>query len=113
MMPTVARPTVLIVDDHATFRDGARALLEAGGFDVVGEAPHGAAALSEAERLKPDIVLVDVQLPDFDGFAVADRLAVDVPASTVVLISSRDAAAYGDRVRLAPAVGFLPKRELS
>jgi DNA-binding NarL/FixJ family response regulator len=113
MMHAVARPTVLIVDDHATFRDGARALLESGGFAVVGEAPDGEVALSEAERLQPDIVLLDVQLPGLDGFAVADRLAVDVPASTVVLTSSREAAAYGDRLRLAPVIGFLPKRELS
>jgi CheY-like chemotaxis protein len=80
MMHVVARPTVLIVDDHETFRDGARAMLESGGFAVVGEAPDGAVALSEAERLQPDIVLLDVQLPGLDGFAVADRLAVDVTA---------------------------------
>ena len=93
------RPTVLIVDDHAEFRDAARALLQAEGFEVVGEAAGGVAALEEVARLTPDVVLLDVQLPDLDGFAVAERLAATGATSDVVLISSREAASYGPRRR--------------
>jgi DNA-binding NarL/FixJ family response regulator len=105
--------TVLIVDDHDTFRQAARALLEDGDFVVVGEAGDGPQALLQADRLAPDIVLLDIQLPGLDGFAVAERLAHCDPAPAVVLISSRDAATYGDRVGRATIRGFLPKRELS
>jgi DNA-binding NarL/FixJ family response regulator len=105
--------TVLIVDDHETFRVAARELLAAAGFVVVGEAGDGPGALAEASRLMPDVVLLDVQLPGLDGFAVADRLAEREPSPAVVLISSRDAVTYGDRVRRASVVGFLAKRELS
>jgi DNA-binding NarL/FixJ family response regulator len=107
------RATVLIVDDHDGFRESARALLDAEGFAVVGCAADGAAALAAVERLRPEVVLVDVQLPDVDGFAVAERLAAVPDPPRVVLISSRDAAAYGPRLDAAPACGFLAKRELS
>jgi DNA-binding NarL/FixJ family response regulator len=107
------RPTVLIVDDHDGFRESARALLEAEGFAVVGDAADGTAALAAALRLRPDVVLLDVQLPDVDGFAVAERLAALSEPPRVVLISSRDAAAYGPRLDAASACGFLAKRELS
>jgi CheY-like chemotaxis protein len=107
------RPTVLIVDDHDGFRESARALLEAEGFAVVGGAADGAAAVAAAARLRPDVVLLDVQLPDMDGFAVAGRLAAGPDPPRVVLISSREAAAYGPRVGAAPVCGFLAKRELS
>ena len=107
------RPTVLIVDDHDGFRESARALLEAEGFAVVGDAADGAGAIAEVARLRPDVVLLDVQLPDMDGFAVAGRLAAGRDPPRVVLISSRGAAAYGLRVGTAPVCGFLEKRELS
>ena len=107
------RPTLLIVDDHDGFRESARALLETEGFAVVGDAADGAGALAEAARLRPDVVLLDVQLPDVDGFAVAERLAADPDPPRVVLISSREAAAYGPRMAAAPVCGFLAKRELS
>jgi len=107
------RTTVLIVDDHAPFRESASALLGAEDFEVVGCVGEGAAALAAVERLRPDVVLLDVQLPDLDGFAVAERLAVMPYPPQVVLISSRDASAYGPRVRAAAARGFLAKRELS
>jgi DNA-binding NarL/FixJ family response regulator len=107
------RPSVLIVDDHAAFRESASALLESEGFDVVGEAADGEAAISESERLRPEIVLVDIQLPGLDGFGVAERLAKLVDAPMVILISSRDARAYGGRVDAAPVRGFLAKRSLS
>ena len=107
------RPTVLIVDDHDSFRESARSLLEAEGFTVVGDAADGAAAVAEVARLQPDLVLLDVQLPDADGFAVAELLAAGAEPPRVVLISSRDAAAYGPRLGAAPVCGFLAKRELS
>jgi DNA-binding NarL/FixJ family response regulator len=107
------RPTVLIVDDHADFRASARAMLEAEGFAVVGEAPDGRAAIDAMDALAPDIVLLDVQLPGEDGFAVAERLAARPARAAVVLISSREASAYGPRLAGAPARGFIPKRALS
>ena len=107
------RPTVLIVDDHADFRASARTMLEIEGFAVVGEAADGGAAVVAMDALAPDIVLLDIQLPGEDGFAVAERLAALRRPSAVVLISSREASAYGPRLRRAPARGFIPKRALS
>jgi DNA-binding NarL/FixJ family response regulator len=107
------RRTVLIVDDHAGFRAGARALLTADGFEVVGEAADGEAALEAARRLRPAIVLLDIQLPGLDGFAVADRLAGQPDPPAVVLISSRGAGTFRRRLASSPARGFLAKAELS
>jgi DNA-binding NarL/FixJ family response regulator len=106
-------PTVLIVDDHAAFRASARALLQAEGFDVVGEAADGAEAVEAVAVLRPEIVLLDIQLPDLDGLTVAEELAAAPDPPAVVLISSRDAAAYGPRLQAAPARGFIPKSGLS
>jgi len=105
--------SVLIVDDHPSFRDTARALLRAEGFDVVGEAVDGASALEAARRLRPDLVLLDVQLPDVDGFAVAAELTGNGDGPIVVLVSSRDAADFGPLVARSGAAGFIPKAELS
>jgi len=118
MRPTVredvrVRTGLLIVDDHAEFRDAARTMLEAAGFDVVGEARDGADALASEPRLRPSIVLVDIQLPDMDGFALAERLAAVADPPLIVLVSSRDAAAYGDRIAASPARGFIAKLHLS
>ena len=107
------RTTVLIVDDHEDYRRSASALLEAEGFVVVGEAADGAAAIEATERLRPEVVLLDIQLPDIDGFGVADRLAAVPDPPNVVLVSSHEAAAYGSRLDAAPARGFIAKRELS
>jgi DNA-binding NarL/FixJ family response regulator len=107
------RPTVLIVDDHDAFRQSASALLEAEGFDVIGQAADGPEAIALADRLQPQVVLLDIQLPNLDGFAVAERLAALPDAPRVVLISSRDASAYGPRLDETSARGFLTKRELS
>jgi DNA-binding NarL/FixJ family response regulator len=109
----LVRPTVLIVDDHAAFRASARALLEAEGFEVVGEAADGAGAVAAVAALRPKIVLLDIQLPDLDGLAVAEQLAAAFDAPAVVLISSRDAATYGPRLQGTPARGFIPKSGLS
>lgn len=105
--------TLLIVDDHQEFRSSARALLEADGFVVVGEAGDGEEALTFAARLRPDVVLLDIALPKLDGFAVAERLAASDLAPAVVLVSSRERSAYGDRLESVPVRGFLSKRELS
>ena len=105
--------TVLIVDDHPSFRALARTVLQAEGFDVVGEAVDGASALTEAERLRPELVLLDAQLPDTDGFAVAAKLTRDGGGPAVVLTSSRDAADFGPLIAESGALGFVPKAELS
>ena len=109
----VVRPTVLIVDDHGRFRASARALLESVGFDVVGEAADGNSALAAIAALRPAIILLDIQLPGRDGFDVADQLSVEPVSPVVILISSRDADAYGDRVERAPVAGFIAKNALS
>ena len=107
------RLSVLIVDDHADFRDAAAALLETEGFNVVGAAADGDAALAASKQLRPQVVLLDVQLPGLDGFAVAELLAHTPEPPAVVLISSREAASYGPRLEAAPVRGFIPKRALS
>jgi DNA-binding NarL/FixJ family response regulator len=107
------RTTVLIVDDHEGFRASGRTLLEAEGFSVVGAVANGAEALDAVEKLKPHVVLLDVQLPGLDGFGVADLLALSSDPPLVVMISSRDAAAYGPQLAQAPVRGFLAKRELT
>jgi DNA-binding NarL/FixJ family response regulator len=105
--------TVLIVDDHPSFRATARALLQAEGFDVIGEAENGVAALRSAKELHPDLVLLDVQLPDFDGFEVCARLTGNGGGPAVILTSSRDASDFGPLVARSGARGFVPKAELS
>jgi DNA-binding NarL/FixJ family response regulator len=107
------RPTILIVDDHAGFRRSAHRLLEAEGFDVVGESASGESAVSQVRALRPQVVLLDVLLPDMDGFAVADLIARESAAPRVVLTSSRDASEFGMRMRRTSADGFLGKAELS
>jgi DNA-binding NarL/FixJ family response regulator len=104
---------VLIVDDHAGFRRMARAFAVAQGMSVVGESATGAAGLLDARALQPDLVLLDVNLPDLDGFAVAGALAGDDAPPRVVLVSTRTAADYGERLREAPVAGFISKPDLS
>jgi two-component system, NarL family, nitrate/nitrite response regulator NarL len=105
--------SVLIVDDHAPFRSFARTLLSAEGFEVVGEATDGASAVDAVVRLRPDVVLLDVQLPDANGFTVAERIAEVPDPPQVVLISTRDASAYRRRLEAARVRGFIAKDELS
>lgn len=102
---------ILIVDDYAPFRDSARSLLESEGFEVVGEAENGVAALRVAKEVHPDIVLLDVALPDFDGFEVADRLRKLEPPPEVILTSSCDD--YGPLIPSSAARAFVRKDELS
>jgi DNA-binding NarL/FixJ family response regulator len=114
MIASAMALTVLIVDDHPSFRATARLLLEVEGYDVVGEAHDGEEAIEAAGRLRPDLVLLDVNLPDIDGFAVADRLTGNGgPAPAVILISSRDSSDFGSLVAASGARGFIPKADLS
>lgn len=105
--------TVLIVDDHAGFRLSARRILEADGYDVVGEAGDGRSAIEAVRRLHPKIVLLDVNLPDVDGFEVARELASCPPSPAIVLTSSHDREDFGDSLPHSGAAGFVPKDELS
>ena len=107
------RMKVLIVDDHEGFRASARRLLEAEGFEVVAEAASGADALQAAETWRPELVLLDVHLPDMQGFDVAERLQVNGSAPAVVLTSSHDASDFGLLVEQSGACGFVPKSDLS
>lgn len=104
---------VLIVDDHAPFRALARRVLTEDGFDVVGEAADGASAIDAARVLRPDVVLLDVQLPDLDGFRVARALVSASPRPAVVLVSTRAGRDYGSRLTTSAARGFIAKSDLS
>jgi DNA-binding NarL/FixJ family response regulator len=105
--------TLLIVDDHPSFRANARELLEAEGFDVIGEAEDGESALAAIYELRPDVVLLDVQLPDMNGFEVAAKVTSNGSGAAIVLVSSRDGADFGPLVVESGARGFIPKDELS
>ena len=108
-----AMSTILIVDDDPRFRTQASGLLETDGFVVVGEAVDGASGLEAARSLRPDFVLVDIGLPDVEGFEVADALSIGGPPPLVVLTSSRDARAYGRRLASGRFLGFIPKERIS
>ena len=112
------RVRVLIVDDHDSFRVFARSLLEAEGCDVVAEAADGRSALVGVAEARPDLVLLDIQLPDMDGFEVTHRLLgglepLDRPVPVVVLTSTRDPADFGRRIEESGAAGFVAKADLS
>jgi DNA-binding NarL/FixJ family response regulator len=105
--------TFLVVDDHPSFRRTARVLLEAEGFEVVGEAADGASAIEAALSLAPDVVLLDVYLPDINGFEVAAELLRNGNPPEIVLTSSRDPRDFGTLVEQSGARGFISKAELS
>ena len=106
--------TVLIVDDHPSFRASARAMLESEGFDVVGEAEDGATALDAVSMLTPDVLVLDIQLPDMTGFDVCDELERRSGVRPdIILVSSRDGSDYGELVAASCACGFVPKGDLS
>ena len=104
---------VLIVDDHASFRDIARMLLAAAGVEVVGEAADGASAIAAAREQRPDCVLLDVHLPDIDGFEVAAALAAGEDGPAVVMTSTRDVRDFAPLLRHAPVRGFIAKESFS
>ena len=105
--------TILIVDDHAGFRVQARALLVADGFSVIGEAVDGTSGLEAVRALRPDLVLLDIGLPDTEGFEIARELALTGPPPLVVLTSSREASEFGPRLAGSRVLGFIAKDELS
>lgn len=105
--------TVVVVDDHAGFRSWARRLLEEDGLQVLGEAADGEGALRAVLRLQPELVLLDVQLPDMSGLEVARRLAALATPPVVVLTSTQDASDYGQGIERSAARGFIPKADLS
>jgi DNA-binding NarL/FixJ family response regulator len=105
--------TILIVDDDPRFRTQARDILAGDGFEVIGEAADGAAGIEAARALKPDFVLLDIGLPDIEGFRVATALAAEERPPWVVLTSSRDARTYGRRLTNGDSLGFIPKEKLS
>jgi len=105
--------TVLIVDDHPSFRMSARMLLQSEGYEVIGEAENGEEAVEAALRLRPDWVLLDVNLPDIDGFEVASRITAEEDPPVVVLTSSRDGSDFGPLVERSGARGFVAKSDLS
>lgn len=107
------RPRLLVVDDSALFRDAARDLLAADGYDVVGVAVDGQDAVDSVRRQHPEIVILDVALPDLDGFAVAERLRALPDPPAVVLVSSRDWSDLERRIAECGACGFLAKDDLS
>src|SRR6187401_2023371 len=104
---------LLLVDDDASFRSAARAVLGEAGFGVTAEAGSGREAIDAVARLRPGLVLLDVQLPDLDGFEVLRRLRALPTAPSVVLISTREAADYGRRIKDSGAVGFITKAQLA
>jgi len=103
---------LLIVDDDARFRGLARMVLE-GEFDVVGEAPEGATAITAVQELNPDVVLLDVNLPDTTGFELAPRLVAEAASTEVVMTSSRDDESYKELAQQAGAIAFVSKHDLS
>ncbi|HSA50187.1 MAG TPA: response regulator transcription factor [Yinghuangia sp.] len=113
MTATGSPVTVVLVDDHENYRRLATRLLSAWGYAVVGEAADGPGGVETVRRLRPDLVLLDVQLPGFDGFTAAGLIRDNDAGVGIVLISGRDRADYGDRVVRAQADGYVAKEELS
>lgn len=105
--------TLLIVDDHDGYRSFVASMLDGEQFSVSGTADDGEAALDAVDRLRPDLVLLDVQLPGIDGFEVAAQIATRPDPPLVVLTSTRDAEDFGTRLADAPILGFVPKHEMS
>jgi DNA-binding NarL/FixJ family response regulator len=105
--------TLMIVDDHKSFRRAARRMLESAGFEIIGEAADGESALEAISGLRPDVVLLDVQLPGIDGFEVATRLTERAGAPAIVMTSSREASDFGPLVEQSGARGFIHKADIS
>jgi DNA-binding NarL/FixJ family response regulator len=105
--------TVLIVDDHPSFRAIAQLVLETDGFSVVGTACDGESGVAATLSLAPDVVLLDVELPDIDGFEVAARLRRAGSRAAIVLVSSRGGDEFGSLVAESGARGFVTKSELT
>jgi two-component system, NarL family, invasion response regulator UvrY len=111
---THPRPVrVLTVDDQPLFRDAARAVISATpGFEALAEVGSGEDALALIDRLRPDVVLLDIGLPGIDGLETSRRLTATRPAPLVVLISADDDPMLRDSAREYGAAGFVSKKEL-
>jgi DNA-binding NarL/FixJ family response regulator len=107
--------SVLIVDDNSLFLDAARGLLEREGMRVVGVASTSAEALRHAEKLRPEVVLVDIMLGAESGFELARRLVESDGggAAAVILISTHSEVDFAELIAESAAAGFLAKSELS
>ncbi|NHI15847.1 response regulator [Microbacterium excoecariae] len=102
-------PRVLLVDDHATMRAGFRMILEASGIEIAGEAATGAEAVERAAHLAPDVVFMDVQMPDMDGIEATRRIVRAGSAASVVIVTTFDRDDYLFAALDAGASGFLLK----
>lgn len=112
--PMPSRHSVLLVDDQETFRDIARDQLATdSSFLIIGEAADGTGAIELTSRLHPNVIVMDIQMPDMNGIEAARRILKDDPSVRIVLTSMGDDAEYGPLAREIGACGFLPKRELS
>lgn len=105
---------VLIVDDQPPFREAARMVVEmTDGFEVAGEAENGEAAVAMAVELKPDLVLMDVQMPGFDGLEATRRIMKEPHPPKILVMSTHESGDYAGPAEAAGAIGFVPKSEFS
>lgn len=105
---------VLLADDHAIVRAGLRALLDAtGDMNVIGEADNGPQAIRETERLRPDVILLDVAMPLLNGVEVARQIAREVPATKVLILSTYSDGQHVQQAVEAGAAGYLMKQTAS
>ncbi|MGO3766784.1 MAG: response regulator [Microbacterium gubbeenense] len=102
-------PTVLLVDDHATMRAGFRMILEASGVEIAGEAATGVEAVERVAHLDPDVVFMDVQMPDMDGIEATRQIVASGSRSSVVIVTTFDRDDYLFAALDAGASGFLLK----
>lgn len=108
-LPSKDGVTVLIVDDHPMVREGLRAMLKVEGISVVGEAATGAEAVEQARRLQPDVVLMDVRMPDMDGLSATEILKAEMPSTSIIIVTSYESKDYLRRAILAGAAGYVLK----
>lgn len=100
---------ILIADDHALFRDGLRSLLVAQGHEVIGEAKNGREAIELARQLQPDLLLMDVQMPELDGIAATKMISTEMPNLKVVILTASEAEEKLFEAIKSGAQGYLLK----